>query len=115
GDLLKRPDLTEAGIKIVDLMWDKMRDAGSGLIDHAWTPDSGRAGLAEFFADQVQMTRALLAAHESTGDGRYLEHAAALAAAADKAFADALNGGWMDRLYSSSAPGLLSWPTRSLR
>ncbi|HZI93251.1 MAG TPA: DUF255 domain-containing protein [Patescibacteria group bacterium] len=115
GDLLKRPELTRSGIEALDFLWGKVYDPKSGLVDHAWSPDSGRAGLAEFFTDQVQTVRALLAAYESTGDSRYFEKAGGLAAAADKSFADALNGGWMDRLYDADAPGFVSWPTRSIR
>ena len=115
GDLLRRQDLTDAGVKAVDFLWDKVRDPDSGLMSHAWLEGSGRSGPAEFFADQTQMVRALVAAYESTGEGRHLERAAQVATAADKMFADALNGGWMDRVFSPDAPGFLSWPTRSIR
>lgn len=115
GDLLRHQDMAAAGLKALDLLWEKLYDSKSGLMDHAWSPESGAAGMPEFFSDQVQTVRALIAAHESTGGRQYLDRASQIATAADKAFADSLNGGWMDRLSAPEAPGFVSWPTSSLR
>jgi hypothetical protein len=115
GDARGRADLRAAGLKAIQFAWDKARSPESGLMDRAWDPVKGRAGLAELFVDQVQMVGALIAAHESTGEARWLDNARQLADTARKAFAHSLEGGWMDRLYAAEAPGLLSWPMRSLR
>lgn len=114
ADAWGRDDLRQAAVATLDLMWEKVRDAESGLMDRAWTPQTGRAGLAEFFSDQVRTTLALIAAHESTGEPRHLERAKQLAASAGKAFENKLDGGFMDRLYEPELPGLISWPSRSL-
>jgi len=115
GDLLQRPKLREAGLKAIDVVWDKTWDSGTGRMDHAWSPESGRRGLTDLFADQVWMTRALLAAFESTGEQRHLDRARKLAETTMADFADSLNGGYMDRTSWPDGPGLLSWPARSSR
>ncbi|HEY3176169.1 MAG TPA: DUF255 domain-containing protein [Candidatus Polarisedimenticolia bacterium] len=115
GDAWKRADLRDAGLKAIDTTWERARDPNTGLMDHVWTPGGGRTGLAIFFADQAQMARALIAAQESTGDARYLDRCRQIVDAADKAFADSLDGGYMDRTYWPDAPGILSWPSRSIR
>jgi uncharacterized protein len=115
GDARGRADLRAAGLKAIQFAWDKARSPESGLMDRGWTPDKGRAGVAELLGDQVQMVQAMLAAHESTGEARWLDNARQLADTARKAFAHSVEGGWMDRLYAPEAPGLLSWPMRSLR
>ena len=114
-DLLRRPDLRESGLKTLEFLWDKTWNASTSRFDHAWTPEGGRAGLEEFFVDQAQMLRLLLAAFESTGEARHLERARQVAAAAVPAFADSLNGGFADRVSTGQAVGLMSWPVRSLR
>jgi len=115
GDAWTRDDLRSAGIALVDHLWDDLRDPSSGLMYHAWRPGSGRVAGAPLFADQVRMTRALVAAFESTGDARYLSRAGQLARVTTQAFADSLSGGYMDRIFEADAPGLLSWPSRGIR
>ncbi len=115
GDLLKRPELRDAGLKAIDVVWDKTWDSGRGRMDHAWSPEAGRLGLTDLFTDQVWMTRALLAAFESSGDQRHLDRARRLAETTMADFADSINGGYMDRTSWPDGPGLLSWPARSLR
>ncbi len=115
GDAWSRDDLREAGLALVDRLWNETRDPASGLLDHVWRPGSGRAGLGIFFSDQVRMVRALIAAYESTGRPNDLAHAQQLARLANGAFSDSLDGGWLDRVSQSDAPGLLSWPSRSIR
>ena len=115
GDAWKRSDLTASGILALEFLWNNARDPNSGLIDHAWTPGQGRAGLPIFFSDQAYTARALVAAAESTGDPNYLDRARLVADAADRVFADSLDGGYMDRVSSPEGPGLLAWPARSIR
>ncbi|HKY32768.1 MAG TPA: DUF255 domain-containing protein [Candidatus Polarisedimenticolia bacterium] len=115
GDARGREERRTAGLRAIDAAWEKARDPRSGLMDRAWTPEGGRSGHAELFADQAAMVRALVAAHESTGRAEYLDRARQLAEAAGKAFADSFEGGWMDRIYEADAPGLASWPLRSIR
>jgi len=115
GDAWSREDLRQAGLDLVDRLWKDVRDPASGLLDHVWRPEAGRAGLALFFSDQVRMIRALVAAYESAGRPNDLSHALQLARMANEAFANSLDGGWRDRVTQTDAPGLLSWPSRSIR
>ncbi len=115
GDLLRRDDLREAGLKSLQVLWEKAWDPAAGRLDHLWTPESGRAALTFFFADHAEAARALLIAYESTGSNAHLHRARQVADAAAAAFADSLDGGFSDRTFSADLPGLLSWPVRSLR
>jgi len=115
GDAWRQSDLRQRGLRCLELLWQKALDDKSGLMDHAWSPESGRQGLAQFFADQAEMVRALLVAYESTGEAQHLDRARKLADQAHKAFVNELDGGWLDRLYDPEAPGLLAWPGRVLR
>ena len=115
GDSWRRPELRDRGLRCLEVAWEKAHDDKSGLMDHSWSPVSGRQGMAQLFGDQAEMVRALLVAHESTGAAAWLEKARSLAEAAHKAFVDELDGGWLDRLYAPDAPGLLAWPSRVLR
>ncbi len=115
GDARGKQELRTAGLKAIQFALDKALVAESGLMDRAWSPETGRAGIAEIFADQVQMTRALIAAYESTGEQRWLDAARRLADTASRAFTESLEGGWTDRLYVEKGPGLLEWPMRSIR
>ena len=115
GDAWRRDDLRQAGLRALDFLWDNARDPNSGLMDHVWTPASGRSGGPDLFGDQVYVLRALVDAYESTGDVRYLERAEPLSRTASGVFSDSLEGGFQDRVFSADAAGLLSWPRRSLR
>ncbi|HET9481704.1 MAG TPA: hypothetical protein VFP98_08110, partial [Candidatus Polarisedimenticolia bacterium] len=103
----------EAGLRALEIVYEKTRNPQTGL--HAHFSDPAGAPAPHLFADQAQMVRALLDAYESTGESRHLDRALSLAQASAEAFKDSLNGGFMDRVYEADAPGLLSWPTRSLR
>ncbi len=114
GELLGRSDWRSAGLAALDHLRATMRDRESGLMFHARAAGGVAAG-SDQFADQVEMTRALIAAYESTGRAAYLEEATALARVASDRFAYALGGGWGDRIHATDLAGRLSWPVRVLR
>jgi len=114
GDAMPRADLRKAGLRIVDHLWSTARSAESRLMEHSIPAPPGGSSSA-LFVDQVAMTRALIAAYESTGDRAYRDNALALAQAADRRFEESLGGGWNDRAMTKDSPGLLALPHRSLR
>ncbi len=83
-----------------------------GLVYHVYYP-SGERDVRGLFADQVAYARALLDAHEISGQARFLERAQALVDATIARFA-AEGGGFYDRLPEDGALGRLSFPDRPI-
>lgn len=114
GGVLDRDDLREAGSRALVFLLEKAWNRETKLASRAWSPVEDLSAMPLFFADQVQLVRALLVAFESTGDPQYLQRAREIAGAVEESFADTVSGGYMDRIYDPEAPGLLGWPMRSI-
>ncbi|HEX2243668.1 MAG TPA: DUF255 domain-containing protein, partial [Gammaproteobacteria bacterium] len=72
---LGEPRCRERGLHALEFLWERCRTP-HGAMTHYY---DGAAHLAGLLEDQVDMGNALLKAHSTTGDSRYLERAAALA------------------------------------
>ncbi|HET9476123.1 MAG TPA: DUF255 domain-containing protein [Dehalococcoidia bacterium] len=70
---LDRPDLRDAALKALDLLWNEMRAPEGGL--YRFRAPGGEPGVQGLLGDQVYTARALLDAAEVTGDPVYLERA----------------------------------------
>lgn len=77
-----------------------------GLLFHVLVP-GGAPEIRGLLVDHVAYLRALLDAHEISGEARFLERAESLAAAIDANFSDA-DGAFDDRVAEGSALGRLS-------
>jgi uncharacterized protein YyaL (SSP411 family) len=83
-----------------------------GLLYHVLGPD-GSPHVRGLLVDHVAYARALLDAHERSGEGRFLARARALVEAVIARFA-APDGGFYDRLAGSDAFGRLALPDRPI-
>jgi uncharacterized protein len=83
-----------------------------GLVYHVYSPN-GERDVRGLFADQVAYVRALLDAHEISGEARFLDRAQALAQVTIARFA-AEGGGFYDRLPEDDAFGRLAFPDRPI-
>jgi len=91
GRALDAPSHLDAARKAAAFVLESMRGA-DGLARVSWR--EGRLLDESFLDDQAFMVRGLLALHEATGEGRWLESAASLFAAADAAFGTPDGTGW---------------------
>jgi uncharacterized protein YyaL (SSP411 family) len=92
---LDRPQLRDAALHALDFAWHNCRDIASGeaVMYHYYDGSPHVPGL---LGDQVCMARALLDAHEVTGDSSYLDRAGELARLLINRFADKDGGGFFD-------------------
>ncbi len=86
--------------------------ASDGLLYHVLVP-GGEPEVRGLLTDHVAYLRALLDAHEVSGEARFLDRARALAQTTIEAFA-APGGGFYDRLVGSEAFGNLAYPDRPI-
>ncbi len=84
----------------------------SGLLYHVLAP-GGAPEVRGLLVDQVAYARALLDAHEISGEARFLERARSIIDAIIEYFA-ATEGGFYDRLQSDEAFGRLALPDRPI-
>lgn len=89
---LDRPDLREAALRALEYLWTDCREPQNGM----YRFHDGSPQLLGLLGDQAYTARALLDAHEVTGDSRYLDRAIDLAAFIASRFQDAEAGGFFD-------------------
>ncbi|HLB27201.1 MAG TPA: DUF255 domain-containing protein, partial [Dehalococcoidia bacterium] len=82
---LERPELAEAALAALGFAWRECRDSESGAM---YRYHDGAPHVAGLLGDQAHTARALLDAHEVTGDPEYLERAEALVRLVLARFAD---------------------------
>jgi uncharacterized protein YyaL (SSP411 family) len=83
-----------------------------GLLYHVLVP-GGEPEVRGLLADHVAYLRALLDAHEVSGERRFLERARALARTTIESF-EAPDGGFYDRVADSESFGNLAYPDRPI-
>jgi uncharacterized protein YyaL (SSP411 family) len=105
-DAVMRESLTA-----LDGLHEQMRDE-SGLLYHFLEP-GGTPQVRGLLTDQVSYLRALLDAHECTGEARFLQRARDLVRAIDRAFASP-NGGYYDHAGVEEQLGNLASRQRPL-
>jgi hypothetical protein len=77
---LERPDLRNVALQALDFLWTTLRDAQSGSMFRFLASEPGATPqVVGLVTDQAHTARALLDAHEVTGDSQYLERALDLA------------------------------------
>jgi len=86
---LDRPELRDAAQRALEFLWDECRDAQRGM--YRFHDGSGPQVLG-LLGDQAHTAKALLDAHEVTGESMYLERARELARFIVERFADRENG-----------------------
>jgi uncharacterized protein YyaL (SSP411 family) len=104
GTVLEDDALIAIGTGVLDTLHEEMRD-GDGLLFHYVEP-GGTPQVRGLLGDQSAYLRALLDAHEETGEERFLERARELAGAIDAAFT-APGGGFYDHAALERALGNL--------
>ncbi|MGH7737163.1 MAG: thioredoxin domain-containing protein [Candidatus Tyrphobacter sp.] len=102
--------LATAGTHVLDALWE-MRDAG-GLLYHLRRRGEAPT-IRGLLGDQAAYLRALVEAHEVTGEERFLERACAIADAATDAFS-AEDGGFYDHAGIESTLGRLTLRDRPI-
>jgi uncharacterized protein len=95
----------------LDRVHEVLSDAG-GLVYHYLVP-GGTPQVRGLLTDQAAYLRALLDAHEASGEARFLERAQRLEAAVAAAF-EAEDGGFYDRAPIEAALGRLDVPDRPI-
>ena len=91
---LDRPELRDAALKALDFAWKSCRRAGDGQTV-MYRYHDGAPHVPGLLGDQAYMARALLDAHEVSGDSTYLVRAEELARLLIDRFADK-EGGFFD-------------------
>jgi len=92
---LDRPQLRDAALQALEFVWQNCRGTASGPPVMCRYHD-GSPHLPGLLGDQAWMARALLDAHEVTGDSTYLDRAGELARLLIDRFADKDGGGFFD-------------------
>ena len=87
GAVLDRPECNALALKVLERIWDKAWDAGSGM-SHVL----GRAEPRGMLDDNVQSAAAFLEAYEATGEQRWLERATLVMSYCERAHGDPAGG-----------------------
>ena len=103
--------LLREALRTLDNVHDRLLDA-DGLAYHALSP-GGAPEIRGLLADQVAYLRALLDAHEISGESRFLQRARALAGRILERF-QAEDGGFYDRLPAEAELGRLAMRDRPM-
>jgi uncharacterized protein YyaL (SSP411 family) len=90
---LDKPDLRETTRAALEFLWNECRDVERGMYRFH---DGSRPQVLGLLGDQAHMAKALLDAHEVTGDSTYLDRALELARFMLDRFVDRENGGFFD-------------------
>ena len=91
---LDRLDIRHAARKALDFLWTNLRDPDSGSMYRFLAPEPGATPqVAGLLGDQAYTARALLDAHEATGDSQYLGRALELARLMAHRFLERKDGG----------------------
>jgi len=99
-----RPDLAQRALQVLDFLWQELRADGQGMYRYF----DGAPHIQGLLGDQAYAARALLDAHEVSGDPSHLERAEELASLLLSRFADAANGGFFDTWEGHESLGRLS-------
>jgi len=109
--VLEEDEISTRAAGVLDRLHETMLDDG-GLVHHFLAP-GGLPEIRGLLTDQAAYLRALLDAHEVTGEGRFLERASRLCEALDQRLA-APDGGYFDRAGSGADLGNLTFKDRPL-
>ena len=105
GAILDRPECTAMALRTLDRIWTDGWDPALGLPHRL--ADTRTSNLtshtAYLFDDQVQAASAMLAAHEHTGEARWLERADLLVRRMVADYWDAADGGFFDTRAAAEA------------
>jgi len=85
---------------------DESLDHDTGAIRHYMSDE--KPHLSGLLVDQVAFSHALIKAHETTGDKKYLQSTQRLIRYMDEALLDPRNDGYYDTVTSPSSPGYLN-------
>jgi uncharacterized protein YyaL (SSP411 family) len=111
GFALEDDAIVAEGTHVLDALHDRMRDV-DGLLYHFMEP-GGAAQVRGLLTDQAAYLRALLDAHEFTGEARFLLRARETANLIRAHFC-APDGGYFDHAGFEAQLGNLTWPDRPL-
>lgn len=103
--------LLAQAVTTLDNVAERLVDA-DGLLYHVLVP-GGEPEVRGLLTDHVAYLRALLDAHEVSGEERFMERARALAQTTIESF-EAPDGGFYDRLAGSESFGNLAYPDRPI-
>ncbi len=103
--------LLAQAVSTLDNVAERLVDA-DGLLYHVLAP-GGEPEVRGLLTDHVAYLRALLDAHEVSGEARFVDRARALAQTTIQAFA-APGGGFYDRVAGSESFGNLAYPDRPI-
>jgi uncharacterized protein YyaL (SSP411 family) len=103
GAVLDRPECNALALKVLEVMWEKAWDGGSGM-SHRLSGGEPRG----FLDDNVQAAAALLDAYEATGLERWLERATTVMEYVFHAHGDAAAGGLFDLAAGAAGPAYLA-------
>jgi uncharacterized protein YyaL (SSP411 family) len=92
GELLDEPRYVEAALRAAGFLLDRLRDADTGTLLHAWR--AGKARVPAFLDDYAFLVDGLLRLHEASGEARWLEEAARLGDEQEERLRDAEGGGY---------------------
>jgi uncharacterized protein YyaL (SSP411 family) len=111
GRTLDDDALVEEALAALDAVHERLLD-GDGLVYH-FVAEDGRPQVRGLLTDQVAYARALIDAHEISGEARFLERALSLC---DRILArfEADDGGFYDRIDAESTLGRLDFADRPI-
>jgi uncharacterized protein YyaL (SSP411 family) len=111
---LDRPQLRDAALQALEFVWQNCRDtASSPAVMYRY--HDGSPHVPGLLGDQAHMARALLDAHEVTGDSIHLDRAEELARLLIDRFADKDGGGFFDVWDTNDNLGRLAERQKSLQ
>ncbi|MCH7576950.1 MAG: thioredoxin domain-containing protein [Chloroflexi bacterium] len=111
---LDRPELREAALQALDFAWENCRRTGDGQTAMYRYYD-GSPHVPGLLGDQAYTARALLDAHEASGDSAYLGRAEELARLLLDRFADKDGGGFFDVWEEGDSLGRLAERQKSVQ
>ncbi len=92
GSRLAEPRYLEAARRAAAFVLDRLADASSGVLLHAWR--DGRGQVSTFLDDYAFVVDGLLELHAATGEEEWAEEALRLADEQEERLADEEGGGW---------------------
>ncbi len=108
---LGHADARAAGLAALDFAWNECRDPAAGM----YRFHDGQPHQTGLLGDQAHMARALLDAHEVTGDSKHFHRALELAALMSERFLDRDAGGFYDVWDGTEAVGRLGERQKSVQ
>ncbi len=111
---LDRPQLRDVALRVLEFVWQYCRDtASSPAVMYRYY--DGSPHVPGLLGDQACVARALLDAHEVTGDSIHLDRAEELARLLTNRFADKKGGGFFDVWDAADTLGRLAERQKSLQ